>query len=285
MYKYLHDETLRLANQGYTILEIPEIIRFPSALFRAWYNRSYYGSVNHNVKAIYQRYLGFFDGNPANLHPLPPQEAGKNYVDFMGGTEAVLAKARQSFAAGDYRWVAQVVNHLVFADPDNQDARALQADALEQLGYQSESGPWRNCYLSGAKELRDGVVKHPMPVQDIIRSVPSDLLFDLLAVQLNGSKADGKTITLNATFTDVNEQFTLSIKNGVLNYRKGKRADAADASLTTTRAVLNQLILGETTWQNKLAANEAIVEGSPEKLIEFLSLMDTFEQWFNIVTP
>ncbi|MGZ4901426.1 MAG: alkyl/aryl-sulfatase [Halobacteriota archaeon] len=285
MYKYLHDETLRLANQGYTLLEIPEIIRLPAALFRAWYNRGYYGSVNHNVKAVYQRYLGFFDGNPANLHPLPPQEAGKNYVDFMGGAETLLAKARQSFAAGDYRWVVQVVNHLVFADPDNQEARTLQADALEQLGYQAESGTWRNFYLSGAKELRDGVVKQPMATGDIIRAVPLDLLFDLLAVQLNGPKADGKTITVNATFTDINERYVLLVDNGVLNYTKGKHAEAADATLTTTRAVLDQILLGDATWTDKLAANEAIVEGSEVTLIEFLSLMDTFEFWFNIVTP
>jgi linear primary-alkylsulfatase len=285
MYKYLHDETLRLANQGYTILEIPEIIRLPAALFRAWHTRGYYGSINHNVKAIYQRYLGFFDGNPANLHPLPPQEAGKNYVDFMGGAETLLAKARQSFAAGDYRWVAQVVNHLVFADPNNQDARGLQADALEQLGYQAESGTWRNCYLSGAKELRDGVTKQPMPVQAIIRAAPLDLIFDLLAVQLNGPNADGKTITLNATFTDINEQYVLSVNNGVLNYAKGKRADAADATLTTTRAVLDQIILGEATWTDTLTANEATVKGNPEKLIEFLALMDAFDGWFNIITP
>ena len=158
MYKYLHDETLRLANQGFTMLEIPELIELPADLFNAWYNRGYYGSINHNVKAIYQRYLGFFDGNPATLHPLPPEAAGKKYVEFMGGAENLLAQARQSFDKGEYRWVAQVVNHLVFADPDNTAARDLQADALEQLGYQAESGPWRNFYLSAAKELRDGVI-------------------------------------------------------------------------------------------------------------------------------
>ncbi len=163
MYKYLHDETLRLANQGYTMLEIPELIELPADLFRAWYNRGYYGTINHNVKAIYQRYLGFFDGNPATLHPLPPEDAGKKYVEFMGGADALLAKAQESFDKGEYRWVAQVVNHLVFAEPDNEAARELQAQALEQLGYQAESGPWRNFYLTGAKELRDGVIDlaHP----------------------------------------------------------------------------------------------------------------------------
>ncbi len=201
MYKYLHDETLRLANQGYTILEIPEIIELPTELFRAWYNRGYYGTVSHNVKAVYQRYLGFFDGNPADLHPLPPTAAGKKYVEFMGGAASLLEKARQSFDAGEYRWVAQVVNHLVFADPDNQAARALQADALEQLGYQAESGPWRNFYLSAAKELRDGVMDLAAPktiTPDTVRATPLEMFFDLLAVRLNGPKAAGKKIILNA---------------------------------------------------------------------------------------
>jgi linear primary-alkylsulfatase len=288
MYKYLHDETLRLANQGYTMLEIPEIIQLPAELFRAWYNRGYYGSINHNVKAIYQRYLGFFDGNPANLHPLPPQEAAEKYVDFIGGAETLLAKARQSFAEGNYRWVAQVVNHLVFADPDNQEARALQADALEQLGYQAESGPWRNFYLSGAKELRDGVMEIPAPksvTPDTVRATPLDMFFDLLAVRLIGPKAEGKVITLNANFTDVNEQYLLKVENGVLNYTKGKQADQADATLTTTRAALDEVVLGEARLADKLAAGEANIEGGQEKLIEFLSLMDNFEFWFNIVTP
>ncbi|HQX63489.1 MAG TPA: alkyl sulfatase dimerization domain-containing protein, partial [Thermomicrobiales bacterium] len=189
MYKYLHDETLRLANQGYTLLEIPEIIHLPAEIYRAWHNRGYYGSINHNVKAIYQRYLGFFDGNPATLHPLPPEAAGRKYVEFMGGADALLANARRAFDQGEYRWVAQVVNHLVFADPDNEAARDLQADALEQLGYQAESGPWRNFYLSAAKELRDGVIDIATPKStnpDIVRATPLDMFFDLLAVRLIG---------------------------------------------------------------------------------------------------
>jgi len=288
MYKYLHDETLRLANQGYTLLEIPEIIELPAELFRAWYNRGYYGSINHNVKAIYQRYLGFFDGNPATLHPLPPEAAGRKYVAFMGGAESLLAQARQSFAAGEYRWVAQVVNHLVFADPDNRDARELQADALEQLGYQAESGPWRNFYLSAAKELRDGVLDLPAPKTvspDTVRATPLDMFFDLLAVRLIGPQAAGETIVLNAIFTDSDEKYMLTVENGVLNYARDKQAEGADATLTTTRAALDEIVLGEATMADKLAAGEAVIEGSREKLVEFLSLLDTFEFWFNIVTP
>jgi len=288
MYEYLHDETLRLANQGYTVLEIPEIIQMPSTLLKAWYNRGYYGTIDHDVKAVYQRYLGFFDGNPATLNPLPPERAAKKYVDFMGGEELLLAKARQSFAAGDYRWVAQVLNHLVFGDTVNQEARALLADALEQLGYQAESDPWRNFYLSGAKELRDGVMELPVPKSatiDTIKATPLDMFFDFLAVRLIGANAMDKAMTFNADFTDVNEQYVLKIENGVLNYSKGKQASQADATLTTTRATLNEVFFGEVSFVDKVATNEAKIEGSQEKLAEFLSLIDTLEFWFNIVTP
>jgi len=288
MYKYLHDETLRLANQGYTLLEIPEIIHLPAEIYRAWHNRGYYGSINHNVKAIYQRYLGFFDGNPATLHPLPPEAAGRKYVEFMGGADALLANARRAFDQGEYRWVAQVVNHLVFADPDNEAARDLQADALEQLGYQAESGPWRNFYLSAAKELRDGVMDLATPKStnpDIVRATPLDMFFDLLAVRLIGEKAEDTVITLNAHFTDIDEQYVLRIEHGVLNYARGRQADDADATLTTTRVVLDEVVLGEATMADKLATGQARIEGDPAKLVEFLSMLDTFEFWFNIVTP
>lgn len=288
MYKYLHDETLRLANQGYTMLEIPEIIQLPADLFNAWYNRGYYGSINHNVKAVYQRYLGFFDGNPATLHPLPPEAAGKQYVAYMGGADALLEKARRSFEQGEYRWVAQVVNHLVFADPENVAARHLQADALEQLGYQAESGPWRNFYLSGAKELRDGVLDLGAPKTagpDVIKATPLDMFFDLLAVRLIGPEAAGKHIVLNAVFTDIGEEYLLVVENGVLNYAKGKQAANADATLTMTRAALNEIVLGEAKLVDKLTTGEAQIAGSQEKLVEFLMLLDNFEFWFNIVTP
>jgi alkyl sulfatase BDS1-like metallo-beta-lactamase superfamily hydrolase len=290
MYKYLHDETMRLANQGYTLLEIPEIVesQLPADLFNAWYNRGYYGTVNHNVKAVYQYYLGFFDGNPATLHPLPPQEAGQKYVEFMGGADNLLAKARESFDQGEYRWVAQVVNHLVFADPDNAAARDLQADTLEQLGYQAESGPWRNFYLSAAKELRDGVIDLGAPKTaspDVIKAMSLEMFFDLLAVRLIGPNAAGKTLVFNANFTDIGEQYLLVVENCVLNYAKGKQSAEADATLTMTRAALNEIVLGEATLAEKTAVGEARIEGDPAKLVEFLSLLDNFEFWFNIVTP
>src|SRR3546814_511008 len=200
LYRFINDETLRLANQGYTMREIAEQIELPESLATFWANRGYYGSLYHDVAATYVLYLGWFDGNPATLNQLPPAEASKNYVAFMGGADAVLAKARESYAKGEYRWVAEVVNHVVFAEPDNQDARNLQADALEQLGYQAESGPWRNFYLTGAKELREGVTQLPTPntaSPDIVRSMTPEMFFDYLGVRLNGPKAAETEAVIN----------------------------------------------------------------------------------------
>jgi alkyl sulfatase BDS1-like metallo-beta-lactamase superfamily hydrolase len=288
LYKYLHDQTLRLANHGYSGPEIAEMLTLPESLAKKWYNREYYGTVSHNVKAIYQRYLGWFDGNPANLNPLPPAEASVRYVEFMGGAKAVLAKARESFNKGEYRWVAQVVNHVVYADPSNEEARHLQADALEQLGYQSESAVWRNFYLMGALELRRGVPKlpaRPIAVPDVIAAMTTDMILDTFAVRLNGPRAAGKVIHLNYVFPDTNERFFVGIENGVLHYRTGPGAAPVDATVTLTRPVLNQIVGGAATFEQKIAAGEVKIEGRREALGEFFSLMDAFAYWFNIVTP
>lgn len=288
IYKYIHDETLRLANHGYNMIEIAEMIELPPSLAGAWYNRGYWGTVSHNAKAVYQKYLGWFDGNPANLNPLPPEEAGGRYVAFMGGVDATLAKARSAYNKGEYRWVVQVVNHVVFADPENREARRLQADALEQLGYQAESSIWRNFYLQGAKELREGVVSRGAAIlasKDTVKAMGIELLFDFLAIRLNGSKASGRTIILNAEFTDPAGHYILRVENGVLNYAKNKRAEDAHTTLVLTRSALDQMVLGEATPDQKMASGELQIEGSREKLDEFFSLLDSFEFWFNIVTP
>ncbi|MEW6659251.1 MAG: alkyl sulfatase dimerization domain-containing protein [Thermodesulfobacteriota bacterium] len=288
MYRYLHDQTLRLANQGYTMLEIGEMLELPESLAREWYARGYYGSVNHNVKSVYVKYLGWFDGNPANLHPLPPVEAGKRYVEFMGGAKAVMDKARKYYDKGEYRWVAQVMNHVVFADPQNTAARSLQAQALEQLGYQAESGPWRNFYLTGAQELRQGVNKEALGAAgspDSIKAMPLNLFFDYLGIRLNGPKAAGKTMVLNWNCIDTKEQYVLTLENGVLNHTAQKQAKDADATVTLTRAALNEVILGGASLDAKTAAGDIKVEGNKEKIKELFSLMDKFDQRFNIVTP
>ncbi|MEI6413235.1 MAG: alkyl sulfatase dimerization domain-containing protein [Pseudomonadota bacterium] len=287
MYRYIHDQTLRLANQGYTMNEIAEQLRLPDALSKEWYNRGFYGTVSHDAKAVYQRYLGWFDGNPANLNPLPPVESGKKYVEFMGGASAVLGKARESFNRGEYRWVAQVVNHVVFAEPNNAEALQLQADALEQMGYQAESAPWRNFYLTGAKELRDGVIRGGDGTSggDSVRAMPTDQIFDYIGLMLDGPAASGRLITLNFQFTDVNEKYLLTLENSVLNSASAQQAAMADATIITTRSNLNNLILGQISIDDAVKSGTIQVTGSVGKVVELLGLLTPFDPWFNIVTP
>ncbi len=288
LYKYIHDQTLRLANHGLTMLEIAEQIQLPQSLATEWFDRDYYGTVNHNVKAVYQKYLGWFDGNPAHLHPLPPVEASQRYVRFMGGADAVLAKARESYAQGDYRWVAEVVNHVVFAEPENEAARRLQADALEQLGYQAESAPWRNFYLSAAQELRDGVKKEAAPrtaSPDMVSAMTLDMFFDFLAVRLNGPAAEGKKLTLNFVLPDTGQKYVLFLENAALNHTASQQAADADATITLTRATLDQVALGQAKLEDKATAGEVTIEGNPKALGELMALLDTFPFWFDIVTP
>jgi alkyl sulfatase BDS1-like metallo-beta-lactamase superfamily hydrolase len=288
LYRYINDETLRLANQGYKMREIAEQIELPESLATFWANRGYYGSLYHDVAATYVLYLGWFDGNPATLHELPPVEASKHYVEFMGGADAVLAKAKESYDKGDYRWVAQAVNHVVLADPDNQAAKDLQADALEQLGYQAESGPWRNFYLTGAKELREGVKELPTPntaSPDTVRAMSPEMFFDYLAIRLDSSKAADAAMTLNVDLGDQGGQYVLELENGVLNHTADARADDADATLTLSRNTLNDIILQQTTAADAVSAGDMQVEGDQSKLGELVSYLDTFQFWFNIVTP
>jgi alkyl sulfatase BDS1-like metallo-beta-lactamase superfamily hydrolase len=288
MYRYINDETLRLANHGYTMVEIAEMFKMPEAIATNFSNRGYYGSVNHNVKATYVLYLGWFIGNPSTLHELTPVEASKRYVDMMGGVDAVVEKARAYYDKGDYRWVAQVVNHAVFADPKHQGAKDLVADALEQMGYQAESGPWRNFYLTGAKELRDGVAELPTPntaSADTIRAMSLDLFFDYLGMRLNGPKADGKQIVLNFDFTDTKEKYVIEMVHGVLNHTSNSQVDDAVATIKLTREALNQIVLKQTTLEKAIESGDVKIDGSKAKLDEMLSYLDSFEFWFNIVTP
>jgi alkyl sulfatase BDS1-like metallo-beta-lactamase superfamily hydrolase len=288
MYRYLHDQTMHLANQGFTMLEIAERLTLPERLDRAWHNRGYYGSINHDVKAVYQKYLGFFDGNPANLHPLPPVESGKKYVELAGGPDALLANARKAFEQGEYRWTAQLVNHLVFADPDNAAARGLQADALEQLGYQSESGPWRNFYLSGAQELRDGVAKVATPnaaAPDVVAAMSVDMLLDFLAVRLDGQRAADADIALTLVLTDLDERYAVEVANGVLNYTPGRDAHGAQVTVTTTRVGLTALLAGGDAVKEATESGAVQIHGDAGKLGELVGLLEDFEFWFNIVTP
>lgn len=289
LYKYLHDETLRLANHGLTPLEIAEEIKLPDSLGKIFWNRDYYGTVNHNVKAIYQLYFGWFDGNPANLHPLPPEPAAKKYVEFMGGADAIVEKAGVSFEAGEYRWVAQVLNHVVFAEPDHKPARELLARAHTQMGYQAESGPWRDFYLTGAQELRNGAPKARVVVNagsiETLKAVPIDLFFDLLAVRLNGPKAAGKRLALNFVFPDAGEKISVTVGNGVLNYVNGNLGNSVDASVTMSRQSWNELAAAIVTLDDLLGDGRAKVDGDVGALKQLFGLLDDFEIFFNIVEP
>ncbi|MBV7597858.1 MBL fold metallo-hydrolase [Aeromonas sp. sia0103] len=288
LYRYINDQTLRMANEGYTRDEIAAKFTLPPSLANTWANRGYYGSLSHNVKATYVLYLGWFDGNPATLDELPPVEAAKKYVDYMGGADNILKKAQEDFAQGHYRWVAQVVSKVVFADPDNKAARDLEADALEQLGYQAESGPWRNFYLTGAQELRNGVVKLPTPntaSPDTVRAMTPEMFFDYLALHINGEKAASAKSVLNIDLGAQGGKYKLELENGVLNHTADAEAKDADATVTLSRDTLNKIILKEETLQQAQDKGEVKISGKPEKLHDLLGYMDKFEFWFNITTP
>ena len=288
LYKFAHDQTIRLMNHGLTATEIAETIRLPNSLEGAWHGRGYYGHIRHNVKAIYQKYLGWYDANPVNLDPLPPVEAGKRYVEYMGGAEALIVRARADFAKGEFRFVAQAVSHLVFAEPDNQAARALLADTFEQLGYAAESSAWRNAYLFGAQELRQGMPKAPPRAamsRETLAALRTEQLWDVLAVRLNGPKAEGRHIVLNWKFTDTDESFVLTLENCALSYSEGLQSAAADASFTLERATLDEVIARQTSFPEAVAAAKIEVSGNPMRLAELMGLMDEFPRMFEIVEP
>jgi alkyl sulfatase BDS1-like metallo-beta-lactamase superfamily hydrolase len=288
LYKFAHDQTIRLMNHGLTATEIAEVIKLPASLDAAWHARGYYGHIRHNVKAIYQKYLGWYDANPVNLDPLPPVEAGKKYVEYMGGAAAILERAGRDFAKGEFRFVAQAVSHLVFADPGNQDARALLADTFEQLGYAAESATWRNAYLFGAQELRQGMPKAPprppMP-RETVAALRTEQLWDVLGIRLNGPKAEGKHIVLNWSFTDTDETFVLTLENCALTYIAGAQAAAADASFTLLRATLDEVIAKQTSFPEAVAAGKIKFTGNAMRLAELMGLMDEFPRMFEIVEP
>ncbi len=288
MYRYLHDQTVRLMNHGQTPLEIAASIRLPESLGREFYNRDYYGTVSHNVRAVYNFYLGYFDGVPANLNPLPPQDAGQRYVDLAGGPEALMQNARNALQAGDYRWAAQLANHLVFADPEHQAARALLADAYEQMGYQAESGPWRDIYLTGAQELRQGVFRpdgNRSINTDMLAAIPTPLLFDFLAVRFNPEGAEDVEASINFSFPDTGEKIFLSLQNSVLNNVANYNDADASLSVTLDRAVFNQVISGKSSFAKEVVSGNVKIWGNPIPLYSIFSRLDSFDPFFNIVTP
>ncbi len=288
LYQYIHDQTMRLANAGYTPREIADQLELPDALDRFFPNRGYYGTLSHNSKAVYQAYLGWYDGNPAHLDPLPPEAAAKRYVDYMGGADAILTKARKSFEAGEYRWVAEVLNHLVFAAPDNRDAKALLARTYDQLGYQAESGVWRNAYLTAAQELRRGTPDQGLDLAkaaELLQRTPPALFFDSMAVRLDGPAAAGKTMVLNVVFTDIKESYVLTLRNAVLHHRAAPPDPQADVTLEITHDLFVRMLTGQAGLKETLFSDQLTISGSRLDLLSFLMLLDRPEGNFNIVTP
>ena len=273
VYRWMHDQTMRLANLGHVPTEIAAALQQP-AEFDQSHVRGYYGTVSHNVRSVYNRYLGWYDGNPANLDPLTPVESGERYVEMMGGADAVLAQARESFEAGDYRWVAQVVNHVVFADPANTAARELQADALEQLGYQSESATWRNAYLMGAKELREGTPQFGRAgTRDMAGAMQAEHIIDTLGVRFDPARFDRGPVTINLHLTDLGdggEDHVLGIGRSAIHHRPGVVDADAVASIRTDRATLFGAL------DDPAALDRAGIDGDRRLVIDFFASLTVF---------
>ncbi len=287
-YRYIHDQTLRLVNQGYTPAEIAEILKLPPELAEEWFNRPYYASVGWNARAVYQYYLGWFDGNPVHLHPLPEREAARRYVSYMGGSEQVMARAREDFRKGEFRWVAEVLHRVVLAEPENEAARVLLAETLEKLGYLEESAVFRNFYLSGAYELRNGIQekekKRRLPYE-IARALSLDDIFTAMAIRLDGPRAAGKKMAINWFFPDTGQKVALVLENGVLKHFVGKEEKEASCTLKMTRETFDRLVSGEASPALQFLLGRISWEGKLRKFWEFMDLLEDFDPAFPIVTP
>lgn len=282
IYKFIHDQTLHYMNQGYTSTEVAAMLTLPEKLEKVWYTRPYYGTLAHNAKAVYQKYLGWYDANPVNLNPLPPSDTAKKLVEYLGSTDAVLRKARKDFEKGDYQWVAQITKELVFADPSNQKARNLCADALEQLGYQAESGAWRNAYLMGAAELRKGnlssLARTANGLGSAMKEMTVDMLLDYIAILTDANAAQNDDVTLNLIVTDVNEKFYVTRKNGILLSYSGENRPDAQATVTCKRLQLLALMQGQ-------QAGQVQISGDATALKRLLAYASKFEKTFNVIEP
>ncbi|WP_373997943.1 alkyl/aryl-sulfatase [Bdellovibrio bacteriovorus] len=284
MYKYINDQTLRLANMGYDAEEIAERLKLPDNLNKKFHNRGYYGALKHNVKATYQLYLGFFNGDPATLDKHPRVEAGKRYVQAMGGQNKVLQVARDAFKKGDYRWAAEVVNHLVYANPQNKEALQIKAAALEQMGFQAESGTWRGFYLSAAKELREGKAQFAPSLVDP-KTLPLAMLFEYSAIRVNPEKAKNKNVRVGLTTTDTKEAYTLTLNNSVLVVTKPEKGEKLDANAQMASAEVSKIFSGETSVADLKNSGALKGSGNFGVLGDIVATLDTFPNSLNLVTP
>jgi alkyl sulfatase BDS1-like metallo-beta-lactamase superfamily hydrolase len=288
VYKYTHDQTVRLINAGYTPREIADKVKLPASLENYFAARGYYGDLRHNVKAVYQMYLGAYDGNPANLNPLAPQDSAKRYMDAMGGIDKAVALAQTAFDKGDYRWSAELLNHAVFADATHTGAKTLLARTYEQMGYASESALWRNSYLTGAAELRNGPPAKGITkadLLDVLAQTPIERFLEAMAASLDGPAAEGKDLKINLVLTDTKESFVLWLENAVLHFRSAPADGSANATLTLTKAIFVKMIAGTAGVKDTLLSDDLKVGGSTVDLVRFFSLIDKAAGTFPIVTP
>jgi len=287
VYKYTHDQTVRLINAGYTPYEIADKIKLPKSLESYFGARGYYGDLRHNVKAVYQFYLGAYDGNPANLNRLPPQESAKRYVDLLGGADKAIAAAQTSFDNGDYRWTAELLNHVVFADSKNKNAKELLARTYEQMGYAAEASTWRNSYLTAANELRNGPPAKGVnraAMIDMLTQTPIERFLEAMAAGLNGPDAEGKDYKLNLVLTDTKESYVLWIENAVLHHKKAEPVKDANATLTLTKPIFIKMMAGTAGVKDTLFSDDLKVDGSKIDLVRFFGLIDKAAGTFAIVT-
>lgn len=289
MYRYLNDQTLRMLNKGYTGIEIAEVFEMPPSIAQAWFGRGYYGTVNHNVKAVYDRYMGWFDGNPTNLYPLPPRQSSAKYVELMGGADKVIKAGVDAMGYGEYRWAAELLGKVVVADPNNKEAKEQQANALEQLGYQAEAATWRNFFLMGAQELRNGIrtvddAEASETDDSMFEAMTLDMIFDSIAGKLIGPKATSP-ISMSWRFTDTGEKYLVEVSNGALSYIANKQSDDVDLVITTSRKVLDDLLLKKTTFTRALDDKTFVMSGKIYKFVQFISWLDHGDKQFPIVTP
>lgn len=291
LYKHLHDQTVRLMNRGLTGVEVAEAMTLPDSLAKPWANHGFYGTISHNVRSIVQFYLGWYDGNPAHLNLLPPEQAGPRYVQYMGGADAVLALARADYERGEYRWVAEIANHLVFAEPGNRAARELCADALEQLGFAAESSTWRNAYLLGAQELRQGAPKAQRSnvARDLVAALPLELLLDCLAVRLDAQKADGCALGIEWFNPDTAERCAMRLENATLTYLPGAARTPPQARVSLGRDALAALQTGRegmpASFRRLLDEGQLQVEGDAGCVLALLQMLETPAGMFNVVEP
>ena len=285
VYKFIHDQTLLYINQGYTETEIAEKIALPEALEKVWYTRQYYGTLKHNAKAVYQKYMGWYDANPIHLDELTPSDYAKKLVEYLGDVEKVMELAKADYEAGEYQWVAQITNTLVFADPENMQARYLCADALEQLGYQAESGAWRNAYLVAAFELRNGTKFYPaglkVGVGSTAQNMDAQTMLDYMGIMMDTDKLADKTFAVNLKLSDA-EDYLLRIQNGVLLYYEGEQAENADLTISTSRVGILALANNNEEGLSRLVTS---VEGDETLYRALLESMTQLSLYFNVIEP